>query len=70
WNMVRIMAGTLLEVGRGYITPEDIPEIIASCDRKRAGKTMAAQGLSLEWVAFENQSPNKLAISKNPCSEK
>ncbi len=70
WNMVRIIAGTLLEVGRGYISPSDVPEIIASCDRKRAGKTMAAQGLSLEWVAFDDQLPNKLAISKKPCSEK
>jgi tRNA pseudouridine38-40 synthase len=70
WNMVRIIAGTLLEVGRGYISPDAIPEIIASCDRRRAGKTMAAQGLSLEWVAFDNQLPNKLAISKNPFSEK
>jgi tRNA pseudouridine38-40 synthase len=70
WNMVRIIAGTLLEVGRGYTNPGSIPEIIASCDRRRAGKTMPAHGLSLEWVNFENQLPNKLAISKNPCSEK
>jgi tRNA pseudouridine38-40 synthase len=67
WNMVRIIAGTLLEVGRGYTNPESVPEIIASCDRRRAGKTMAAQGLSLEWVAFDDQLPNKLAISKKPC---
>ena len=70
WNMVRIIAGTLLEVGRGYTSPDAIPEIIASCDRRRAGKTMPAQGLSLEWVAFDDQLPNKLAISKKPCSEK
>jgi len=54
WNMVRIIAGTLLEVGRGYYSPRDIPDIIASCDRTRAGKTMAAQGLSLEWVQFSD----------------
>jgi tRNA pseudouridine38-40 synthase len=53
WNMVRIIAGTLLEVGRGYISPSDVPDIIASCDRKRAGKTMSAQGLSLEWVKYD-----------------
>jgi len=52
--MVRIIAGTLLEVGRGYYSPRDIPDIIASCDRTRAGKTMAAQGLSLEWVQFSD----------------
>jgi tRNA pseudouridine38-40 synthase len=70
WNMVRIIAGTLLEVGRGYTNPDQIPEIIASRDRCRAGKTMPAQGLSLDWVAFDNQFPNKLAISKKPCCEK
>jgi tRNA pseudouridine38-40 synthase len=52
WNMIRIIAGTLLEVGRGYTSPSDVPDIIASCDRKRAGKTMSAQGLSLEWVKY------------------
>ena len=52
WNMVRIIAGTLLEVGRGYTDPDSIPELIASCDRKRAGKTLPPEGLSLEWVSF------------------
>ena len=70
WNMVRIIAGTLLEVGRGYTDPDTVSEIITSCDRTRAGKTMPAQGLSLDWVAFDDQFPNKLAISKKPCSEK
>ena len=53
WNMVRIIAGTLVEVGRGYIDPNTIPEIIASCDRKRGGKTLPPEGLSLEWVSFD-----------------
>ena len=53
WNMVRIIAGTLLEVGRGKFEPEDIPDIIASLDRRRAGKTLPAHGLSLEWVSFD-----------------
>ncbi len=53
WNMVRIIAGTLLEVGRGRFKPDDIPDIIASGDRKRAGKTLPAHGLSLEWVSFD-----------------
>ncbi len=52
WNMVRIIAGTLLEVGRGYISPENIPKVIKSCDRQKAGKTLPACGLSLEWVSF------------------
>ena len=53
WNMVRIIAGTLLEVGRGKFKPDDIPDIIASGDRRRAGKTLPAHGLSLEWVSFD-----------------
>jgi tRNA pseudouridine38-40 synthase len=53
WNMVRIIAGTLLEVGRGRFSPEEIPAIIESTDRRRAGKTLPAHGLFLEWVSFD-----------------
>ena len=53
WNMVRIISGTLLEVGRGKFKPEDITDIIASGDRRRGGKTLPAHGLSLEWVSFD-----------------
>ena len=38
-NMVRIMVGTLLEVGRGYWTPEQVREILSAKDRKQAGPT-------------------------------
>lgn len=47
YNMVRIIAGTLIEVGQGKIQPEDIPEIIESCDREKAGPTAPAKGLTL-----------------------
>ena len=53
WNMVRIISGTLLEVGRGKFKPEEIQNIIATRDRKAAGKTLPAHGLSLEWVSFD-----------------
>ncbi len=52
YNMVRIIAGTLMEVGRGKIDAESIPEIIASTDRKRAGMTLPPQGLRLEWIRY------------------
>jgi len=52
YNMVRIIAGTLVNVGLGRITPDDIPAIIVSCDRTRAGKTMPPQGLTLMEVDF------------------
>ncbi len=55
YNMVRIIAGTLMEVGRGKIEPGDIEAIIASGDRRQAGPTLPPQGLRLEWVRYENK---------------
>jgi len=49
-HMVRIMAGTLVDVGRGKIAPDDIPSVIAACSRDSAGPTAPAQGLFLEKV--------------------
>ena len=51
-NMVRIMVGTLVEVGRGRIQPADLPAIIDSGDRVRAGPTAPAHGLTLDDVFF------------------
>lgn len=53
YNMVRIIAGTLLDVGIGKILPEDIKEIIESKDRQKAGKTLPAQGLFLVKVEYD-----------------
>ena len=47
YNMVRIIAGTLIEVGQGKIKPEEIPSIIEACDREKAGPTAPAKGLTL-----------------------
>ncbi len=52
YNMVRIIAGTLLECGRGKIKPEEIPAIIASQRRAAAGPTAPPQGLCLKKVYF------------------
>ena len=52
YNMVRIMAGTLLSVAQGRIAPEDIPDIIESGCRERAGMTAAAHGLYLNKVVY------------------
>ena len=52
YNMVRIIAGTLVDVGVGKIAPEDIPQIIESKDRKKAGKTLPAVGLYLVEVNY------------------
>ena len=52
WNQVRVMAGTLVEVGEGTYRPEQIPEMLEACDRRRAGKTAPANGLYLQWVNY------------------
>ena len=52
YNMVRIIAGVLVNVGTGKIAPDDVAEIIASRDRKRAGKTMPPQGLTLLEIFY------------------
>ena len=53
YNMVRIIAGTMVEVGMEKIKPEEILSIIESGDRKRAGKTLPPQGLYLYNVEYE-----------------
>jgi tRNA pseudouridine38-40 synthase len=52
WNMVRIIAGTLVEAGRGRLEPGDVPGILESRDRTRAGPTLPPTGLCLEWVKY------------------
>ena len=52
YNMVRIISGTLVEVGLGKIKPEEIAEIINSQDRTKAGKTLPAHGLYLLKVEY------------------
>ncbi len=51
-NMVRIMVGTLLEVGRGFWEPEKVGEILLTRDRKQAGPTAPPEGLCLMKVDY------------------
>ncbi len=53
YNMVRIIAGTLVEVGLGNIKPEEIATIIEEKDRTKAGKTLPPQGLYLVKVEYD-----------------
>ncbi len=53
YNMVRIIAGTLVDVGLGNMEPEEIPNIIQEKDRGKAGKTLPPQGLYLVKVEYE-----------------
>lgn len=51
-HMVRILTGTLLEVGKGLRTPESIKNLIEAKDRKQAGETAPAQGLTMVSVDY------------------
>ncbi len=53
YNMVRIIAGTLVKVGSGEILPEQIPAILAACDRTAAGPTAPARGLTMIGIDYE-----------------
>lgn len=52
YNMVRIMTGTLVSVAKGSILPDQIPDIIDSRDRNRAGMTAPPEGLYLNKVTY------------------
>lgn len=52
YNMVRILSGTLIEIGLGLRAPEEIPSILEGCDRGLAGHTAPAQGLFLMSVSY------------------
>ncbi len=51
-HMVRILAGTLIDIGRGHWPPEHVPVILAARNRKAAGHLAPAGGLCLEWIRF------------------
>lgn len=53
YNMVRIIAGTLINVGKGSTQVLEVPEIMASLDRSRAGATAPAKGLTMMAVYYE-----------------
>ena len=61
YNMVRIIAGTLLEVGKGRRKADSIPAVIESCDRSMAGPTAPAKGLTMVSVTY----PYNCFINKN-----
>ena len=53
YNMVRIIAGTLIRVGAGEISPDQIPDILAAKDRSAAGPTAPAHGLTMIGLEYE-----------------
>ena len=61
YNMVRILAGTLCEVGAGRMEPDAIPGILAGCDRSKAGPTFPAKGLFLKEVQYDAPAVDRAA---------
>lgn len=53
YNMVRIIAGTLVDAGRGAVNADDVAEALAARDRRMAGPTLPPEGLWLEWIKYE-----------------
>lgn len=58
YNMVRIIAGTLAEIGTGRFTVADVTTALQTGDRSRAGRTLPPHGLSLEEVMY-GQGPSR-----------
>lgn len=57
YNMVRIIAGTLLRVGMGIYPPEYVEEILEARDRQKSGDTAPARGLTLYSLEYEEELP-------------
>ena len=55
YNMVRIIAGTLVEVGRGAFAPSEVKEMLEQKERGRAGATAPPQGLVLLGIVYDGQ---------------
>lgn len=58
-NMIRIITGTLIEIGDGRREPEEMIQILESKDRSRAGYTVPPQGLILEQVTYAKMGSNQ-----------
>ncbi|RKM60648.1 tRNA pseudouridine(38-40) synthase TruA [Butyrivibrio sp. CB08] len=69
YNMVRIIAGTLIQIGRGKGAPSDVPGMIEAKDRSAAGPTAPAQGLFLMKYVFVDGIPQPDSADENGASK-
>ncbi|MCC5912622.1 MAG: tRNA pseudouridine(38-40) synthase TruA [Clostridiaceae bacterium] len=67
YNMVRIIIGTLVEIGGGRREPEDMKKILQSKDRNMAGHTAPPQGLFLNKVVYPLDTLGRLYYNKEVC---
>ena len=70
YNMVRIITGTLVEVGLGRRRPEDMTGILKSCDRQKAGHTAPPEGLYLTEVFFDEAAVRAAREEGMDCRDK
>mgnify|MGYP000486178216 CR=1 FL=1 len=61
YNMVRIIAGTLVEIGRGRLDPARIDAALSTGDRTQAGPTLPPEGLRLEWIRYREPESRDLS---------
>ena len=60
YNMVRIIAGTLMQAGMGMYPPEHVKEILEARDRRLAGQTAPAKGLTLIGIEYEEEQKKEI----------
>lgn len=65
YNMVRIIVGTLLRVGRGFYTPEQVKEILEAKNRKSAGVTAPPHGLMLMEIEYKDSETSASQSGEN-----
>ncbi|MBQ8563453.1 MAG: tRNA pseudouridine(38-40) synthase TruA [Firmicutes bacterium] len=70
YNMVRIITGTLVEVGLGKRKPEELAEVIESGDRRMAGHTAPAEGLYLVEVFYEEEQVQAARDEGRACADR
>ena len=68
YNMVRIIAGTLLQIGSGIRPPEDMERILRSRDRKNAGPVAGASGLTLVSIGFQEELEDRISVENEDWS--
>ncbi|MDD3593677.1 MAG: tRNA pseudouridine(38-40) synthase TruA [Candidatus Gastranaerophilales bacterium] len=69
YNMVRIIAGMILEIGRNKLTPQFAYELLISKNRTKAPKTASANALTLEFVGYKNKGFDNVVFNKTTLSE-
>lgn len=69
WNMVRIIAGTLVDAGKGRIDTNRVRQALQTPDRRLAGPTLPPQGLRLEWIRYDLPMPTPQSHEGSQCQQ-